>query len=49
MPSFAPRDESLPADKPMSVRRLEWEYIWKVMREHIEHFASSLFGDEPDE
>jgi two-component system response regulator RegA len=30
----AARDDALPADRPMSVKRLEWEYIWKVVREH---------------
>ena len=26
-------DEVSPKEKPMSIRRLEWEHIWRVLRE----------------
>ena len=32
-----------------ALRQRDGSLAGKVMREHIEHFASSLFGDEPDE
>ena len=24
----------LPRDKPLSIKRLEWEHLWRVLREH---------------
>jgi two-component system response regulator RegA len=27
-------DETVANEKPMSIKRLEWEHIWQVLREH---------------